>query len=107
MNNINELIFVNQILTTKLTIRKAAKQLGLRRDDLIKRIKVMLKNDPENIRRLDIIILTNKILFGNLKIKEAAKRLKITEKELDRQIQLFLDKDSMKFKKYEQMKKST
>ena len=104
MINKNELIFVNKILSSELTIRKAAKQLELRRDDLIKRIKEMLKDDEENTQKLDIVILFNKILFDNLQIKEAAKKLKITEKELDKYINNIFSKNKEKIKIYEQIK---
>ena len=39
----NELILINKILRSEITIRKAAKNLGLRRDDFVSRIKKMLK----------------------------------------------------------------
>ena len=104
MNNTNELIFVNNILTAKLTIRKAAKQLGLRRDDLIYRIKEMLKNDKESIRKLDLIICINKILFDNLSIKEAAKKLEVTEIELDKSINQILVEKPNKLSRYERLK---
>ena len=39
MTNKNEMIFINKILNTELTIRKTAKQFGLRRDDLIRRME--------------------------------------------------------------------
>lgn len=105
MNNTNELIFVNNILTAKLTIRKAAKQLGLRRDDLICRMKEILKNDEESIKKLDLIILTNKILFDDFTIKEVAKRLEITEIELDNSIKRILKENKNKMNRYEQIKK--
>ena len=106
MINKNELIFINKILNAELTIRKAAKRLGLRRDDLIKRIKEMLKNDEENIKKLNVIIITNKILFDNLNIKEAAKQLDMTEKELDTSIKTILINNQNKFKRYEQIRKT-
>lgn len=105
MNNTNELIFVNNILTAKLTIRKAAKQLGLRRDDLISRIKEMLKNDEENIKKLDLIIITNKILYGKLSMKKAAKILHLSEKELDKRIKILLENNANKLNKYKALKK--
>ena len=104
MNSTNELIFVNNILTAKLTIRKAAKQLGLRRDDLIRRIKEMLKNDEENIKKLDLIIITNKILYDNLSAQKAAKTLHISEKELDKKISILLENNVNKKKRYELLK---
>jgi len=104
MNNANELIFVNNILTAKLSIRKAAKQLGLRRDDLIKRIKEMIKNDEENLEKLNLIIIINKILFDNLKIEEASRMLKISEKELDTKITKILELNVDKKNRYEEIK---
>lgn len=106
MNNTNELIFVNNILTMKVTIRRAAKQLGLRRDDLISRIKFMLQNDEENLKKLNLIIIINKILFDNMNFKEAARELKLTEKELDRNILKMLENSQNKKQKYEEYKKS-
>lgn len=103
MINKNELIFINKILSADLTIRKAAKQLGLRRDDLIKRIKEILKDDEENIKRLDIIIFSNKILFDNLKIKEAAQKLKMTEKDLDKCLKNIFSKNKEKFNIYKRI----
>ena len=105
MNNTNELIFVNNILNTKLTIRKAAKHLGLRRDDLIKRIKEILKNDEENTRKLDLIIITNKVLYDNLSIKDAAKILNLSEEELNKKITVLLQNNENKKKRYETLKK--
>ena len=46
----------------------------------------MLKNDKENLRRLEIILITNKILFENLKIDKAAMLLGISVKELEKEI---------------------
>ena len=103
--NTNELIFVNNILTTKITIRKAAKQLGLRRDDLIEKIKNIIKDDKENIEKLDLIIITNKIIYGKLKIKKAASMLRLTERELDLKILELLSKNQNKKNKYEYIRK--
>lgn len=103
MSNTNELIFVNNILTTKLTIRKAARQLGLRRDDLINRIREIIKDDIENIKKLDLIIITNKIIYGNLEIKKAAKQLGITTRELDNNIKIMLKQKENKLKLYEEI----
>lgn len=86
MANKNELILINKILRSEITIRKAAKNFGLRRDDFVLRIKEMLKNDKENLRRLEIILITNKILFENFKIDKAAMLLGISVKELDKEI---------------------
>lgn len=86
MINKNELILINKILNSEITIRKAAKNFGLRRDDFILRIKEMLKDDKENLKRLDVILMTNKILFENLKINKAAKILNMTIKDLDKEI---------------------
>lgn len=106
MNNANELIFVNNILTAKLSIRKAAKQLGLRRDDLIRRIKEMIKDDEENLEKLNlIIIIINKILFDNLKIQDASKMLKISVKELDKKITKILELNIDKKNRYEEIKR--
>ena len=107
MNNTNELIFVNNILTAKLTIRKAAKQLGLRRDDLIRRVKEMIKHDEENINKINLVIITNKIIIDKLSIKEAAKELNMSEKELDKNIISLIQKNQNKLKRYEQIKKIT
>lgn len=101
----NELIFVNKILSLELTIRKAAKQLGLRRDDLIKRIREMLKEDKENLKKLDLILIINKILFGNLSMKDAAKKMKMTIKELDKEITFILKNNIDKKTRYETYKK--
>ena len=105
MTNKNELIFINKILTAELPIRKAAKNLGLRRDDLIRRIKEILKNDEENIKKLDLIIFTNKIIFDNFKIKDVAKKLELSENELDKKIEIMLCKNKNKLKKYQKIKK--
>lgn len=104
MSNTNELVFVNNILTTKITIRRAAKQLGLRRDDLIRRVKEILKSDEENLKKLDLIIITNKILYDNLSIKDAARILKITPKELDKKITVLLENNEKKRLKYSEIK---
>ena len=103
MINKNELIFINKILSADLSIRKAAKKLGLRRDYLIKRIKEILKDDEENIKKLDIIIISNKILFDNLKIKEAAQKLKMTEKDLDKCLKNIFSKNKEKLYIYKQI----
>lgn len=106
MTNTNELIFVNKILNTELTIRKAAKQLGLRRDDLIKRIKEIIKNDKENLEKLNLIIVINKILFDNLSMKDAANIFHITEKDLDKKIINIISKNPDKAKRYEDYRKN-
>ena len=103
MINKNELIFVNKILNADITIRRAAKDLGLRRDDLICKIKEMLKGDTENLKKLDIIILINKILFDDLKISEAARNLKMTEKELDKCIRVILSRNEEKKRIYQRI----
>lgn len=104
MTNTNELIFVNKILNAELTIRKAARRLGLRRDDLIKRIREIIKNDEENLEKLNLIIITNKILFDNLSIKDAANLFHITEKDLDKKIINIISKNPDKIKRYEEYK---
>ena len=58
MTNKNEMIFINKILNTELTIRKTAKQFGLRRDDLIRRMEEALAGDEENLKQLKLVILS-------------------------------------------------
>lgn len=96
----NELILINKILRSEITIRKAAKNFGLRRDDFISRIKEMLKDDEENLRRLEFILITNKILFDNLKIDKAAKMLRISVKELDKEIRNIVKNNKEKYMIY-------
>lgn len=43
MANSNEMIFIKKILNSELTIRKAAKQFGLRRDDFIRRMREAIR----------------------------------------------------------------
>ena len=86
MSTKNELIFINKILNAELSIRKTAKQFGLRRDDLIHRIQENLAGDEDNLRQLELVIVINKMLFDNLKMDEAAKELNMTVQELDKKI---------------------
>lgn len=96
----NELILINKILRSEITIRKAAKNFGLRRDDFVSRIKEMLKDDEENLRRLELVLITNKILFDNFKIDKAAKMLKISIKELDKEIRNIVKNNKEKYMIY-------
>ena len=105
MTNKNEMIFINKILNTELTIRKTAKQFGLRRDDLIRRMEEALAGDEENLKQLRLVIVINKMLFDNLPMKEAAEELKLTEKELDRRILSTLANNPDKLKRYQEYKK--
>ena len=104
MANKNEMIFINKILNTELTIRKTAKQFGLRRDDLIRRMEEVLAGDEENLKQLRLVIVINKMLFDNLPMKEAAEELKLTEKELDRRILSTLANNPDKLKRYNEYK---
>ena len=105
MANKNEMIFINKILNTELTIRKTAKQFGLRRDDLIRRMEEVLAGDEENLKQLRLVIVINKMLFDNLPMKEAAEELKLTKKELDRRILSTLANNPDKLKRYQEYKK--
>ena len=86
MSNRNEMIFINRILNAELSIRKTAKQFGLRRDDLIHRIQEVLADDEDNLRQLDLVIVINKMLFDNVKMEDAAKELDMTVQEMDKKI---------------------
>ncbi len=79
-------IDITKILTGEVSIRKMAKQFGLRRDDLINRIKETFKDDPEAINQLNFIVIMNKIIFDDLKLGDAAKELGISRRELDSKI---------------------
>lgn len=105
MQNKNEMIFINKILTTELTIRKAAKQFGLRRDDLIRRIKEIIADRPDLLKQLDLVIVINKMLYDNLSMEKAAEELKVTEKELDRKILSTLADNKDKLERYKEYKK--
>lgn len=104
MTNKNEMIFINKILNTELTIRKTAKQFGLRRDDLIRRMEEALAGDEENLQQLKLVIVINKMLFDNIPMNEAAKELGITEKELDKKILSTLANNEDKLKRYKEYK---
>ena len=104
MTNKNEMIFINKILNTELTIRKTAKQFGLRRDDLIRRMEEALAGDEENLKQLKLVIVINKMLFDNLSMQEATKELNMTEKELDKNILSTLANNPDKLQRYKDYK---
>ena len=104
MTNKNEMIFINKILNTELTIRKTAKQFGLRRDDLIRRMEEALAGDEENLKQLKLVIVINKMLFDNLSMQEATKELNMTEKELDKKILSTLANNPDKLQRYKDYK---
>ena len=101
MSTKNEMIFINKILNAELSIRKIAKQLGLRRDDLILRMREALAGDEEKLEQLDFLIALNQMLFGNVKMEEVAKELNITVQELDKKILKTLSNNEEKMKKYD------
>lgn len=100
MSNRNEMIFINRILNAELSIRKTAKQFGLRRDDLIHRIQEVLADDEDNLRQLDLVIVINKMLFDNVKMEDAAKELDMTVQEMDKKILKTLSSNEDKMQKY-------
>ena len=93
-------IDVTRILTGEASIRKTAKQFGLRRDDLIKRIKDTFKDDEQAISQLNFIVAINKIIFDDLALADAAKELEMDEKELDSRIVETLRGNRDKLRKY-------
>lgn len=93
-------IDVTRILTGEVSIRKTAKQFGLRRDDLIKRIKDTFKDDEQAISQLNFIVAINKIIFDDLTLTDAAKELEMDEKELDDRIIETLSVNEDKLRKY-------
>lgn len=93
-------IDVTKILTGEVSIRKTAKQFGLRRDDLIKRIKDTFKDDEAAISQLNFIVAINKIIFDDLSLADAAKELEMDEQELDDRIVETLSVNEDKLRRY-------
>ena len=106
MSTKNEMIFINRILNAELSIRKAAKQFGLRRDDLIRRIRENLIEDTDNLQQLELIIAINKMLFDNVKMNDIAKELNMNVQELDKKILKTLSDNEEKMQKYLDYKNS-
>ncbi len=93
-------IDISKILTGEVSIRKMAKKFGLRRDDLINRIKEAFKDDEEAINQLNFIVSMNKIIFDDLTIEAAAKDLGMSENELDQKILATLMRNESKLNRY-------
>ena len=93
-------IDISKILTGEVSIRKMAKKFGLRRDDLINRIKEAFKDDEEAINQLNFIVSMNKIIFDDLTIEAAAKDLGMSQNELDQKILATLMRNESKLNRY-------
>ena len=102
MLNKNELILVNKILNTELSIRQMAKQFGLRRDDFVNRIREMIKDDEELTKQLDLVLIINQMLYADMPMEEASSKLGITEQELDIRIKQTLKNNLTKMHRYEE-----
>jgi len=102
MLNKNEMIMVNKILNTELSVRQMAKQFGLRRDDFVRRIREMIADQPEMLEQLDLVLVLNQMLYANMSVKQASKKLNITEEELDKRIRRTLVDNPVKMKRYEE-----
>lgn len=106
MANSNEMIFIKKILNGELTIRKAAKQFGLRRDDFIRRLKEAIGDNKEDLKQLELVIIINKMLFDNIPLDVAAKEMKLPVQELDKKILKTLSNNKDKMTRYLEYKKN-
>lgn len=106
MANSNEMIFIKKILNSELTIRKAAKQFGLRRDDFIRRMREAIGDDEASLKQLDLVIIINKMLFDDVPLDVAAKEMGLSIQELDKKILKTLSNNKDKMTRYLEYKKN-
>ena len=89
-----------------VSIRKAAKQFGLRRDDFIRRIREALGDDKASLQQLDLIIIINKMLFDNIPLNVAAQEMNLSIQELDKKILKTLSSNKDKMTRYLEYKRN-
>ena len=105
MANSNEEIMIQKILKSELTIRRASKQFGLRRDDFIMRLRLALGDDKESLKQLDLVIMINKMLFDDVSIETVADQLGLSVDELDQKILKQLENNEDKLERYLEYKR--
>lgn len=102
----NEMIFIRKILNSELTIRKAAKQFGLRRDDFIRRMREAIGDDEASLKQLDLVIMINKMIFDEIPLDVCAKEMNLSVQEFDKKVLKQLSGNKDKMTRYLEYKKN-